>query len=581
MCAQLRLSLPAVLLSAALSVADDTSAGTVELHTTGLSIELERAVNASLTLQRYLGREVSESEIGFLAARSESEAREALETFGYYDAEVHAEVETHASASRVVLSVVPGEPVKVASKSIVVGGAADQLEQVANAIDAFQPRVGERLDHVRYEDSKGAIVAALSNAGFLGAELRTHEIRVATQTRSAAIDLRWESGERHRFGPVKFSGAQFPPEFLERFVLWQPGDYYSGQRLLDLQQRLVDADYFSLVSVQPRRESATGLEVPIDVELLPAKRSVYTGSFYGSTDSGLGVQGGYTRRWLNLAGHRLQADVDYAQLKESASLAYTVPLRGRSYRNLRFAGSAQSEITDSSESHSTRLAATETSQYYGFTRTLGLQFLSGDFEIGSERGNSVLLYAEGSLTMTRADDPAFPRHGHSLLFGVRLAPESALADTSFAEIGAQAKWVRSVGRNSRLISRATLAAMAVDDFDELPPELRLFAGGDRSIRGFDYQSIGSKNAEGDVIGGTYLAVASIEYEHYFLRNWGMAVFVDAGDAFLKGEFDNNVGVGVGLRWRSPIGAVRIDVGVPVKSDISDEVRLHVVIGPDL
>jgi translocation and assembly module TamA len=130
--------------------------------------------------------------------------------------------------------------------------------------------------------------------------------------------------------------------------------------------------------------------------------------------------------------------------------------------------------------------------------------------------------------------------------------------------------------------RTSLGAMAVDDFGELPPELRFFAGGDRSIRGFDYQELGTTNDEGKVIGGTYLTVLSAEVEHYFLQRWGVAVFVDGGDAFRTGEFDLNIGAGLGARWRSPVGVVRLDVGKPVSSRLTDNgIRFHISIGPDL
>ncbi len=104
------------------------------------------------------------------------------------------------------------------------------------------------------------------------------------------------------------------------------------------------------------------------------------------------------------------------------------------------------------------------------------------------------------------------------------------------------------------------------DFDELPPELRFFAGGDQSIRGFDYQEIGETDATGGVIGGKYLVIGGAEYEHFFFPKWGAAVFVDAGDAF-KSSFDPNVGAGVGLGWKSPIGMVRVYVARPVVTEL--------------
>jgi translocation and assembly module TamA len=140
--------------------------------------------------------------------------------------------------------------------------------------------------------------------------------------------------------------------------------------------------------------------------------------------------------------------------------------------------------------------------------------------------------------------------------------------------------------------RLSLGTMVVDDFDQLPPELRFFAGGDRSIRGFDYQTLGSTRErlptdppdikdEDLVIGGTRLAVASVEYERYFTQQWGGAVFVDGGDAWRKADFNLNIGAGIGVRWRSPVGVVRLDVAKPVKSELADTIQFHVSIGPDL
>ena len=124
------------------------------------------------------------------------------------------------------------------------------------------------------------------------------------------------------------------------------------------------------------------------------------------------------------------------------------------------------------------------------------------------------------LTRKRADDLLFPSRGISVTYALRLAGEGLLSDTSLAEIRAEAKWIRPAGKRARFIARGSLGAMVVDDFDALPPELRFFAGGDRSIRGFDYQQLGETNATGGVIGGKYLTVASAEYEYYFLPQMG-------------------------------------------------------------
>ena len=165
----------------------------------------------------------------------------------------------------------------------------------------------------------------------------------------------------------------------------------------------------------------------------------------------------------------------------------------------------------------------------------------------------------------------------------RGAPGSLVSDTWFAQVRADGKWIHAFGDNQRLIVRGTLGAEKTGNFDDLPPELRFFAGGDRSIRGYVYQEIGVVNSKGLVIGGEDLIVASTEYEYYFKPNWGIATFVDTGDAYTGfNTFKLRIGTGLGLRWRSPVGMVRADIGVPVNDPYGKTgVELHLVIGPDL
>lgn len=548
----------------------------------GLEEDMLESAGANLELKEYEGRDVSGAEVRRLFARGEEQIRRSLEPFGYYNSEVQGKLERPGPGKyQAIFAVNRGEAVIVQQSRIEVSPAAAELEPVQLALERFEPKHGARLDHGAYERSKQQISEALANDGFLRAQLVRHKVSVVRSANTADIDLAWDAGERHRLGPLRFSPSQFPDTFLQKYQSWQDGEFYSADQLLALQQALVDADYFTSVAVAPDLEHVTGGVVPVDVMLIPAKRTLYTANLYFSTDSGPGARLGVQRRWLNKRGHKLGAEVEYSARLEEVSTKYQIPKPGPRNRNYTIGAGYRDEETDTSTSRMARLAATEvTERWKGFTRTLGLQYLNGDFAIAEQQGSTSLLYAEGLLTRKAADDRYFPGSGYSLLYGLRFAYESLLSDTSFTQVRTEGKWLRKVGENGRVLVRAALGAMLVDDFDALPPELRFFAGGDRSIRGFDYQQIGETNAEGGVIGGEYLVVGSGEYEHFFLDNWGAAVFVDAGDAF-KADFEANVGAGVGLRWKSPIGLVRVDVARPVVSDFDDSWRIHLVIGPDL
>ncbi|MFP5506345.1 MAG: autotransporter assembly complex protein TamA, partial [Gammaproteobacteria bacterium] len=119
----------------------------------------------------------------------------------------------------------------------------------------------------------------------------------------------------------------------------------------------------------------------------------------------------------------------------------------------------------------------------------------------------------------------------------------------------------------------------IDGFRELPASLRFFAGGDQSVRGYDFQELGPRDASGQVIGGKHLVFGSLEYEHRVHGNWGVAAFVDTGNAFNSTHEGLETGAGIGLRWRSPIGMVRLDLAAAVSQD--NALRLHFTLGPDL
>lgn len=547
----------------------------------GLPKELADAARGSLILQQYAGRDVTNAQVRRLFKNGTREIQKSMEPYGHYQTSVESELKETPKGFEAIYRVNLGPPTLVTESRVEVLGAGKEQRAVQRAIRRFAPAKGDRLDHGVYEQSKNAIESALLGAGYLRAEPKTHRVEVTRAANSATIDLSFTSGDRYRFGDVRFEENQFRPEFLERFIPWEPNDYYSPDKLLELQQRLVDADYFASVTVQPDLEQARVEGVPINVSLAPAKRSVYTAGVYFSTDTGPGARLGLDRRWVNDKGHKFKAELDNAERRQSASLGYQIPLPGPNEKSLNFGATYRDENTATSQSRLTRFAANETRRWMGFTRTLGLQYSSGTFEIADDQSYSTLLYAEGTLTKKVANNPTFPRRGYSLAFGTRFAAEGLVTDTSFSQFTADAKWIRGVARRQRVLLRGSVGAMAVDDFSQLPPELRFFAGGDRSIRGFDYQQLGTTNDAGKVIGGEFLAVASAEYEYFFLPRWGAAVFVDGGDAFRSGEFDLNIGAGFGLRWRSPVGMLRLDIAKPVSSDLADVIRLHISIGPDL
>lgn len=587
-----------------LLIAGTAQAGRVAVQVDGVEGPLRDAVVAGMEISQYGERDVTAAQVRRLYDNAENQARTALEPYGYYDAKVQGELKEAGGNYTAVLHVTPGEPVRITALDIRLDGDADGQKGVQKAVAAFAPAKGQALDHTAYEKSKATVQAALFGAGYLDAELATHQVEVQRSTNSAQILLAWKVGTRYRLGKTTFEGAQFPDEFLERYIPWREGDFYTQDQVLLLQQKLIDADYFAVAQVQPDTDNAHDGVVPIKVMLGPAKRTIYTAGVFVGTDTGPGVRGGIERRWVNRRGHKMKVETLIATQLKTAAATYTIPLAGPDNHSLNFGATFRDEDTDTSTSRTWGLAATDSRIWHGWTRTLGLKFLTGNFEVANLQGDTTLLYPEASLARKQADDPMFVRKGYSLTVAARAGHESLLSDTSFAQVTADAKWIRGLGEKSRFIARGSFGATYVDEFDKLPPELRFFAGGDRSIRGYAYQTVGppldaelmplaqarcdrlrekNKSCKNFVVGGKNLLVASAEYEYYFKPNWGIATFVDSGDAFSSFDsYKQKTGVGVGLRWRSPVGMIRADIGVPLdKDEDTSSFELHIVIGPDL
>ncbi len=215
-----------------------------------------------------------------------------------------------------------------------------------------------------------------------------------------------------------------------------------------------------------------------------------------------------------------------------------------------------------------------------WTRTQMLNLEIEDFVVAGVPGRSQLLMPGLDWTRALADNPIRPRAGSKLQLDVRAATDAVFSDTTFLQVSASGKWIWSTTQGRRFIVRGHVGATAKNSLAELPPSVRFFAGGDNSVRGYDFKSLGPVDATGKVIGGSDLAEGSFEFEQPLHGRWSVAMFVDAGNAFEGSRLDTKRSAGLGGRWQSPLGPIRIDLAHPF-DDPTNNWRIHISLGPDL
>ena len=513
------------------------------------------------------------------------EANQALQAMGYYEAETSIHFSSTDHCPYAVIKVVPGRRMQVSRVALKIEGEAADDPEFKQLLHDLPIHEGDDLNHGNYSRTKSLIESAAAELGYLDGRFVTSKLKIDMESYSAETILQYNSGVRYKLGEISIhQDPQVLREDLVRRLLEAPvGENYQADQLVRIQDRLSSSNYFQQVEARPRLSETEDKTIPVDVSVKPSKRHHFSASYGFVTDEGFRSRLAYTNRWWNDRGHRLGAETRLSQSEQGISANYQVPREHPSNEWLRFTSSFRRRDVDTFQTLESRFGINESKRRpWGIMENRFISISRENFDIGNEQGTGTFLIPGIRWERRVVDDELYPHQGLDLSLEVKGATDILLSDTSFARTLFHAHYLQALGFGFRSFLRGDLGAMWVDQFRQLPPAERFFTGGDNSIRGYDFQELGPVNDKGDVIGGAYLGVVSLEVEKYLTDNWGIAGFVDTGNAFGGPGSSTGLktGVGLGLRWRSPVGPVRIDLAHPL--DKSDTLfRIHLRIGPDL
>ena len=629
-------------------------------------------------------------------------SNQAAQAMGYYNAEFRFEKE---SASKVHVSVMPNEPVRIHEQNIEFSGPGEKAAQFQVIRLIPEQDVGDIFHHGQYEETKNRIVNAASDNGYFDGYWRLHDAKVSLPENQADINLRYETGERYKLGKVEFRMSDptkplpLNLNVLESMAPWKEGDDYAFWRVNVLANNLTNSRYFNYTLVDSIKPDPIEkpLELPPDLQALvdqqhadidetklmtpeqkqlakarqlstPAKEvtqnvvdekqfagtektdeaqnalaksvdeqqneqeseqehlqaqareekkipvivtlnadklnSLETGIGYG-TDTGARLRSQYRRSIVNKYGHSFDANLELSQISQSIDGRYSIPYHHplNDYFNL-VGGYGREEYNDIGPDISFMIESMVLGGERVIKRPLGdwqhtfsvryrLDRLTqmGNFDPSvfpdefkdvslSDKQETLLFGYETSKTSsnTRLN----PTKAFKQTYKLELGSDSLMSDTNMAIASAGWRFIYSLGKNEnhQFVGRSDFGYIFTDEFEKIPYNLRFFAGGDQTIRGFDYKSL-SPEEEGYKIGGQALAIGSLEYNYQFKEGWRAAIFSDFGNAYDK-DFSNPsaYSVGLGIRWKSPIGPIRLDVASGI-SDDNHPIRLHFFIGPQL
>ena len=520
------------------------------------------------------------AQYGLIRRQILKNGNEGLQAMGYYEGHLSLSADTTGSCAIVTLDVRTGPPVLLTSADIRLRGEAANDPVFQKLVQDHQLNIGKRLQHDRYTRLKRSLQQNLINRGYMEGSLSHHQLSVDTVKREATVVLVVDSGPRYHFGNVAVSGSDLDPDLVQAYIQFEEGQPYDSKRVLETQQAYLGAGYFSAARIQKGTPDPANQRIPIDIVLSDSHRwSLLTGLGF-STDTGPRIRLGIENRRVNRQGHRFRAETQLSEVEQGAGASYQIPLSDPLRERLDLHTSYINEDTDSNTNERWSSGADYIVELNNkWVSTLSLEYLRETWQIADEVDQAELVIPGYQLSRIKANDPIYPTFGWRLSGKIKGAHQGLSSTASFVQFTPSAKLVFPV-LGGRVLTRMDLGYTEINDVSELPASLRFFAGGDSSIRGFGYESLGPEDVNGEVIGGRHMATGSLEYDHPITEKWHFAVFTDAGNAFNDIEdYELRHSAGAGIRWRSPLGPIRLDLARAV--DENRDWRVHLSMGPDL
>ena len=575
--------------------------------------EVRELLEKHLELRRFRYQpDLQRRELTRLLGTTDANVRDLIGTLGYFSPTVMVELketpDSEEAPRQVIVNVEPGPQTVIAHSELHFSGVSAQDEmgrsQRLEIQEQWPLKSGEAFSQSAWSSAKSGGLKVLQARRYPLARIDSSLADVDADKNEANVSVTYDPGPAYRFGPLSIEGTErYDAKGLARLARLPEGEEYDQNKLLDVQQRLVSSGYFSSVfltladapqateseekQTEERAQLPAELTSPVIAKVREAKLQKWVFGVGFSTDTGPRLSLDHTHN--KVPGLNWRA-VTKLQLDSKNPLISTqlMSLPGEDNWRSFVGGKVERAPAGDFNVNSAQLRAGRLKSDEHIDRTYYLQYDYAKTQgVGAPPGASSLL-ANYGWTGRYFDSLISPSSGFGLGFeagaGYTLTPQK----TPFGRLTGRWLSITPMGerdeetkRRSHLQLRASLGAMLAKKNVDLPMSLMFLTGGDTTVRGYGYQQIGARTGQGRVIGGRYMATASVEWDRPVTikgntHDFEHAMFVDAGTV---GDELNNmymrVGVGTGVRWKSPVGPVQADIAYGLQDQ---RFRLHLRLG---
>lgn len=548
-------------------------------------------------------------ELSRLLDAADSNARQLLATLGYFSPKVTLEMtetpdaQAQAQAPRTITLIVePGPQTQVASVQVAVTGPSGDADADAGAAQRAQAEKqwsllpGQAFTQSGWDDAKGQGLRTLRQRRYPTARIASSRAEIDADQHRAALTVDYDTGPAYRFGPLQVhvseGSARYDSDGARRLARLPTGAVYSEAQMLQAQQRLASSGYYDAVFLMLDTDGTAPEAAPVTAQVREAKLQKWVFGAGVSTDSGPRLSIDHIHNRLPLLGWRAVSKLQLDRKNKLLSSDWMALPNERGWRWF-VAAQVQRETTGSYEVNSARLRSGRAQSGDRIDRAAYLQYDYASSQGVSAPPSSSALSANYSWTGRYFNSPSNPTRGFGLAW--ELGAGTTLTPERDPFVRATARWLHFVplgkvalegttgriARDSRLALRAEGGAVLARDGAQIPVTQLFLTGGDTTVRGYGYRQIGARTDSQLIYGGRYLAVGSIEWQRPMVvrgntTDWESTVFADAGAvADRVGDVTPQVGMGAGVRWRSPVGPLQADVAYGFKAQ---GLRLHLRLG---
>ncbi|HEY2276063.1 MAG TPA: BamA/TamA family outer membrane protein [Steroidobacteraceae bacterium] len=582
------------------------SAAGVNVEVRGVEETLRGNVLAYLSFERYKkgGVDLNPDMIERLHNRVEREVQEALRPYGYYEPQVSSTVTDLGKGEwRVVVDIKPGRPVLVTSIELKVTGPGETDALFVRILEHPLLKPGDRLNQAAYDGIKSDLQRTAATYGYFDAKLTRNELLVDPPNYTARIALEFETGERYHFGPTTVTQDVVKESLVRRYLRYHEGDPFDLTQVLRTQFALDDTQYFANLEVRPGTPDPATRLVAVDIRADPNRRHRYSFGAGYATDTGARATIGFEDHRINSSGQSFSVTAQFAQVtRYNVVTSYIFPVGDPALEHLALNGNIEQQTLADVTAYTQSVGPSFTLVKGGWQTLWKVNVVRTRSEDVNETRTDRLLVPELDLASVPKDYLGEPLFQYPFIAQIRGSDSVLGSDSNFIQAHLQLENTFRLGGKWHLLLREEVGASLVSRFSSLPTIYRFFAGGDNSVRGFYYNELSPtdpvcttgpngqflRNPDGTCqsvaghikVGGKDLVTGTFEVVRELPRNLGIATFVDYGNAFDHFGTKLFYSAGVGIRFRTPVLTLGVDVAQPINSPGSGP-RLHINFSPKL